>query len=174
MGSWKWKETIDVKTGIFILKQQFCQSNIANLFRDRSNVIVAKDDVKQKIKQTIHDQYIINWYNGLERILSRSGLGGNKLRTYRTFKYVYGTETYISRILPRRHRSAYAKFRCGVALIRLETGRYERLYVEIRTCFQRPQSMETEEHVLLSCLLYEALRLSYLIRLLLILLFMLL
>ena len=38
---------------------------MANLFYDRSNIVVAKDDEKQKIKQTIHDQYIIRWYNEL-------------------------------------------------------------------------------------------------------------
>ena len=100
------------------------------MFYYRCNIVVVKDYVKQKIKQTIHDEYIIRWHNELERNLSRSGLGGNTLRTYRTFKHVYGTETYVSSILSRRHRSAYAKFRCGVAPIRLETGRYERLNVE--------------------------------------------
>ena len=77
----------------------------------------------------------MKWHNELERNLSRSGLGGNKLRTYRTFKHSHDTEKYISSILPWRHRSAYAKFRCGVAPIRLETGRYGRLQVEQRTFF---------------------------------------
>ena len=66
-------------------------------------------------------------HNDLERSISRTGLGGNKLRTYRTFKHDCGTETYVSSSLPGRHMSAYAKFKCGVAPNRLETGRYERL-----------------------------------------------
>ena len=137
--------------------QKFRQSNImANMFYDKNGIAVAKDYVEQKIRQTIHDEYIIRWNNELERNLSGSGLGGNKLRTYnRTFKHVYGTETYISNILPRSHRSTYAKFRCGVAPIRLETGRYERLNVEQRTCFQCPQRIDTEEHVLFICPFYE-------------------
>ena len=69
-----------------MLKQQFGQCNIANIFFDRSTYLVAKDCVKQKIKQNIHDEYIMKRHNELKRNLSRSGLGGNKLRTYRTFK----------------------------------------------------------------------------------------
>ena len=36
--------------------------------------------------------------------------------------------------LPLKHRSAFAKFRCGVAPIRIETGRYEGLDFNSRTC----------------------------------------
>ena len=71
-------------------------------------------------------EYHLKWRRNLDRDVSWTGQGGNKLRTYRTFKQEHGTEPYISSILPSRHRSSYAKFRCGVAPIRLETGRYER------------------------------------------------
>ena len=47
--------------------------------------------------------------------------GGNKLRTYWKFKKTYDTEQYVKVITQKRYRSAYAKFRCGVALIKLET-----------------------------------------------------
>ena len=52
---------------------------------------------------------------------------GNKLQTYRVFKTEYKTEGYINLALPRLHRSSYAIFRCGVAPLRIETGRYQRL-----------------------------------------------
>ena len=45
--------------------------------------------------------------------------GGNKLRTYRKFKENYDTEQYVKVITQKRYRSAYAKFRCGVAQIKL-------------------------------------------------------
>ena len=64
----------------------------------------------------------------------------------------------VSNILPRRHRSAYAKFRCGEVPIRLEMRRYERLSIDQRTCFHCTRSTETEEHVLLVCPLYDDLR----------------
>ena len=64
--------------------------------------------------------------------------------------------------MPKTHRSAYAKFRCGVAPIRLETGRYEGLDESDRTCFQCPDMVENEQHVLLECPLYNDIRLKYL------------
>ena len=66
--------------------------------------------------------------------------------------------TSLSYFIPRLHRSAYAKFRCGVAPIRLETGRYERIPLESRTCFVCLDSVESEEHVLLKCPPYNNLR----------------
>ena len=54
----------------------------------------------------------------------------------------------------------FAKFRCGVAPLRLETGRYERLSPEQRTCFYCTDCIESEEHVLLSCPVYDDLRLT--------------
>ena len=64
--------------------------------------------------------------------------------------------------MPKTHRGAYAKFRCGVAPIRLETGRYERLDESDRTCFHCPDMVENEQHVLLECPLYNDIRLKYL------------
>ena len=44
-----------------------------------------------------------------------------------------------------------AKFRAGVAPIRLETGRYDNLAVNQRTCFICNESVESERHVLFHC-----------------------
>ncbi len=57
-------------------------------------------------------------------------------------------------ILSRAHRRAFALFRCGVAPLRLETGRYEGLPEEQRKCFCCPEAVEDEKHVLLRCPLY--------------------
>ncbi len=48
----------------------------------------------------------------------------------------------------RKHRSALAKYRAGVAPIRLETGRCEGLEVEDRICRICKNEIETEEHVI--------------------------
>ena len=60
--------------------------------------------------------------------------------------------------MPHCYRSAYAKFRCGVAPNRLETGRYERLSEELRICFNCLNSVENEEHVVRRCPIYSDLR----------------
>ena len=61
-------------------------------------------------------------------------------------------------MIPRGHRAAFSKFRCGVAPIRVEIGRYERLALEDRHCFNCSNQVEDEEHVLLHCPIYQEIR----------------
>jgi hypothetical protein len=49
---------------------------------------------------------------------------GKKLRTYKLLKNEFGTVKYVELFMPKKYRSALCKFRCGVATIRIETGRY--------------------------------------------------
>ncbi len=56
----------------------------------------------------------------------------------------------------RKHHSALAKFRTGVAPIRLETGRYEDLEVDECICLICKNEIETEEHVITRNILYNA------------------
>ena len=107
---------------------------------------------------SVIQQFFNSWTDDITRDNAHQGTGRNKLRTYRTYKSVYRTEHYLNCIMPHCYRSAYAKFRCGVAPIRLETGRYERLPEDPRTCFSCPDSVENEEHVLLRCPIYNDLR----------------
>jgi hypothetical protein len=81
------------------------------------------------------------------------------------------------------HRRVMAHFRCGVAPIKIETGRYERILIPIgeRTCFNcmdpgghldskwvrmcvhgHNPSIENEMHVLLKCHVYGHIRLTLL------------
>jgi hypothetical protein len=60
--------------------------------------------------------------------------------------------------MPLKYRSAYAKFRCEVASLRVETGRYERKTVHERTCLYCTNCVEDEFHVLMQCPLYADLR----------------
>jgi hypothetical protein len=94
-------------------------------------------------------------------VKARNGPGLNKLRTYRLFKEVFQTEHYVKSIDIRARRRSLAQLRCGVAPIRLETGRYERgryLPVEERCCYVCENSVESELHVIVHCPLYEDLR----------------
>ena len=87
--------------------------------------------------------------------------GGNKLRTYRKFKENYDTEQYVKVITQKRYRSAYAKFRCGVTPIKLETCRYgfliNRIPVDQRLC-ESCNVVEDEFHVIMHCSLYDEIR----------------
>ena len=74
----------------------------------------------------------------------------SKLRTYRLFKQEFCTEKYLCCNMPGKYKSAYAKFRCGVAPLKIETGRYEALLVENRLCFNDTcignNMIESEKH----------------------------
>ena len=60
--------------------------------------------------------------------------------------------------MTRAHRRSYARFRCGVAPLRLETARYEGLAESEMVCFNCEGAVDNEEHVLLICPLYDNLR----------------
>ncbi len=111
-------------------------------------------------KQVLASSFFEQWEH---RLFDDHGVTGtNKLRTYRLFKNSYGPEPYILMNLPISHRSAFAKFRSGTAPIRLETGRYEHIPVNERSCFYCLQSnnvvVESEMHVITECPLYDDFR----------------
>lgn len=87
--------------------------------------------------------------------------GGNKLRTYKQFKEQYSTEPYVKIVTQKKYRSAYAKFRCGVAPIKIETGRYglNRVPVEERLC-EYCNVVEDEFHVIMQCSQYDDIRMQ--------------
>ena len=51
-----------------------------------------------------------------------------------------------------------AKFRTGVAPLRVETVRYESLQLGQRVCFNCKNYVEDERHVLIDCPIYEGIR----------------
>ena len=54
--------------------------------------------------------------------------------------------------------NAFVKIRCGVAPIRLETGRFENIKLEERCCFNCSNLIEDETHVILHCTVYSDIR----------------
>lgn len=73
--------------------------------------------------------FLEKWIESIYTVVGRNGQSGTKLWTYSSCKYDFNTEPYIVNVMSYSYRSALAKFRCGIAPIRLETGRYERLSV---------------------------------------------
>ena len=97
---------------------------------------------------------VAEWYISINRQTGRSGVGRNKLRTYTLFKSSFETEKYCTVLIPIFHRAAFCKFRCGVAPIRIETGRYENIDVSQRLCIFC-NVVEDETHVILDCSAYD-------------------
>jgi hypothetical protein len=117
-----------------------------------------KSDMIREFRQKIAGQVVGEWKQQLAQEQANRGQGHNKLRLYRRFKSDLAPEPYLTRCVNRLERRALAKFRCGVAPLALETGRYRQIAVEDRTCFNCSGKIENEMHVLAVCPLYNDLR----------------
>jgi hypothetical protein len=98
------------------------------------------------------------WQSKLYRTEAQTGQGRNKLRTYRLFKNTISAEPYLMKVMSKSDRSSLAKMRCGVAPLQIETGRYQGVPENERTCDICSLDVESEEHFLLVCPLYDDLR----------------
>lgn len=147
------------KNWIFHVKQYFNSIQMSHLSNTSS--VFNRGDLNDLdgVLSEINEQ---NWFEKINQDLSsRVNKGRNKLRTYKLFKKEYATEHYVSCILPRNYRSSFAKFRCGVAPIGLEIGRYFNIPENQRLCqLCTSGEVESEKHVLLNCSLYNDLRYS--------------
>ncbi len=147
------------------LSQKNWASRTRNFFRDRHlahlceiDQYLVVDQVKHEMREALSAYVLSIWNHKLQRVEAQRGQGRNKLRTYRLFKNDLQTEPYLKMIYYRSHRSALAKFRCGVVALSIETGRYTGVAEENRTCFNCNDEVENEEHVLINCDLYADLR----------------
>ena len=97
----------------------------------------------------------INWRNDVERINAKRGIGLNTLETYKLLKTEYKVEEYVLKVKAVNQRSAMSRFRCGVASINLEIGRFFNIPANKRFCNFCPDQVEDESHVILICPLYK-------------------
>ena len=139
------------KNQTFVIKEMYRQLGL-DRFVD-VNVPFSVHALLTKLREGLLHVHVRDWSSEIHRDTGRSGNGRNKLRTYRLFKSRYEVEEYCKLFLPVRHRSSFAKFRCGVAPIKIETGRYENQ----RLC-PFCSSVEYEMHVILHCETYRDLR----------------
>ena len=105
------------------------------------------------VRWTLHELYCNNWKNAVACV--------PKLRTYILYKNEYLTEPYVECDINRAHRSALAKFRCGILPVSVGTGRFNAIPLEFRLCvFCVDNVVEDEYHFFFSCNLYNDLRSS--------------
>ena len=159
---YKWAESnarSSCKNSNYRLHKQFSKSGLDYVFNLVNVRDISKPFLIQQVQYTARIIVLDKWHQDLERQTARNGTGGNKLRTYRIFKRQYKTENYLTYLIPRRHRSAFAKFGCGVTPLRLETGRYENVQVNERLYLLCSDlEIESEAHVLLHYPLYNDIR----------------
>ena len=152
----KAKANSSCKNWYFKVREQL--TNLGGNIFTTGTFICSKTSFLQQVLEKLEQKYHTEWLNTIQNTTGNRGRGGNKLRTYRLFKSNFQVEPYCELFLPFKHRSALAKFRCGVAPLRLETGRYEGLDVNQRICPICKSSVEDESHVLLYCPFYRDLR----------------
>lgn len=153
---WCCNISLSKKNWIYHVKHYLNSIQMSHL--TRTDVSYSKSDLNnlRMVLSEIEEQ---KWFEQINREESRRNIGRNKLRTYCLFKSSYVTERYVEGILSRAHRSSFAKFRCGVAPIGIELGRYTNIPVNDRICRQcNNGSIESESHVLLDCILYQDIR----------------
>ena len=128
-----------------------------------SNNKLNKNDVLSRVTEIAMNNYVSTWENMVSSDTGSHGtkIRGNKLRTYRMIKTEFETEAYVKCILGRQQKSALARFRCGTAVICIETGRYEGLPENETICPVCENVVEDEYHVLCQCPLYTDLRPEY-------------
>jgi len=98
------------------------------------------------VANKVMEMHLDKWNIDLQRNSAISGTGGNKLILYRLYKGCYRVEQYCKIHMSFAHRSSLAKFRCGVAPKRIETGRYEKLPVHERKCPPIPALVQDGGH----------------------------
>ena len=114
------------------------------------------------VQSKLFDTYKTKW---LSIVSSDSGLSGmqngNKLRNHKLFKLNYETEPYVKTpILSRGQRGALTKFRCGMAPLKIETGRYCQTPIYEHIYFTCTKLIEDEIHVLILCPVYQNIRVT--------------
>ncbi len=81
-------------------------------------------DIDQAVKGLLESK----WRADINSEISHTGRGKNNLCTHRLSKHSFDTSHNVKDThLTHYQQSVIAKIRCGIALICLETGRYERL-----------------------------------------------
>ena len=88
----------------------------------------------QFVEDRVFENFVIQWSGQINSEIGPSGRGRNKLQIYKLMNTRFAAENYCNLILPPRHRAAFSKCRCGVAPLRIETGRYEGLAEDLRLC----------------------------------------
>jgi hypothetical protein len=146
------------KTGLQSVLKFLQQRGIQSLCQPEIHA-VPYQDLKDRVQEILWCHYEEIWLTKVNQESAVRGSGRNKLRTYKTFKQTMKTEGYVQNILSRRARQALAKFRCGTAPLRIETGRYIGEREEERLCvFCDAGEIENEEHCLIRCKQHDAIR----------------
>ena len=76
-------------------------------------ILICGDDIYYQAKLCVDINFCDSTLEELERAEWESAIFNlPKLRTYSTYKNIYGAAEYVTQILSKRHRFVLAQFRC--------------------------------------------------------------
>ncbi|CAC5407696.1 unnamed protein product [Mytilus coruscus] len=102
------------KNSNYRLYQQFESCNISDWYNDTN---IHKTTVLAKIEDKLLTDFKNKWTEDLHRVSARRmDGGGNKIRTYRTFKTEIRCELYLKTLLSPAQRRAYSQFRLEILI----------------------------------------------------------
>jgi len=141
--------------------------NEINMVDEYKNLSMLQPQQTKKLHTETH-QYLDlyfdeQFYNQLHANTGTSGKGGNKLRTYSTFKTSFTQEPYLEVVKNIKMRSVMARFRISAHSLHVESGRHDKKLYKERICQFCPNNeIEDEIHLLLKCKFYHEFRVSFL------------
>ncbi len=128
----------------------------------RSNIKhdMAVKQVIKSIKTELQGQFLSFWKKKLFDDTNKAG--GNKLRSYRTYKNTFQQEEYLT-LKSKAQRGDFSRLRLSAHKLQIEIGRYmkkgERKDPQDRLCAHcSTKKCEDEFHFIMKCPLYEDLR----------------
>jgi len=149
------KSSSACKNRCYLIRDMFMSLDLASVFNNCRTFSVKF--ITDAVINKLSSRHMYDWQMTIDKEASSRGNGRNKLRFYHLFKRFYGKEHYCTINMPLSHRAAFAKFRCGVAPLKIETGRYLGQAIEQRLC-PFCDNVEDEMHVILYCPAYDTLR----------------
>ena len=143
--------------------ESFWLGKLQELFK-KIGVFVHRDCnieyVMKIVKNFLLSKFIEYWEKELFNDNDKEN--GNKLRSYRTYKYNFKKKEYLSQ-MSKEQRCCFSRLRLSAHKLHIETGRYlnkkDRLEPNMRICkFCEKNACEDEFHFIMECNLYQELR----------------
>ena len=146
------QENIDINSpwANFILCNlgSYNHMNVFNSLR-----VTSYAQLNKKLKRKLSSEYLNTWRENMSNDTRKNG-GGNKLRTYRTFKTAFYFEKYLHDLSNFTLRRTLSKFRLSDHSLNIELGRKSKpkLPLKDRLCLRCDSNeIDDEFHLLFSC-----------------------
>ena len=139
------------------------EKQMSNFIRTRPLASQNAPRFFKQMKQCLMSSFDVYWHQMLNNDISITcKTGGNKLRTYRTFKNRIIYENYLN-LKDIEKRKQIARMRISAHKLRIETQRFNNRHIyippELRTCINCiDNKTEDEYHFLVECSQYQSLR----------------